>query len=125
MNTSNSKRRRALGGICFGIGYILSPFTWWNDAFVNIPLAWLLATLAVRSLGDRVSFVVLFAACYIATNIAGLVLMHQGAAKATAARRGGLLSRLNGAFLGIGVIVCMLLMRGMAFKPAALLQLVR
>ena len=38
------KRRLGAGIIAF-IGYILSPLSWWNDTFINLPLAWLFASL--------------------------------------------------------------------------------
>ena len=32
----------------FFVGWILSPFTFWNDAFVNIPLSYVAASLLAR-----------------------------------------------------------------------------
>ncbi len=30
-------------GIVAVVGYLLSPLSWWNDLFVNVPLAYLFA----------------------------------------------------------------------------------
>ena len=58
------------------IGYLLSPLSWWNDLFVNVPLAlafaWLISLL----------FPAAFAACFVLgywlTNVLGLILLHKG-----------------------------------------------
>ncbi|ABN70569.1 hypothetical protein Smar_1480 [Staphylothermus marinus F1] len=57
----------------FLAGYILSPLSWWNDLFINIPLAYLFAVL-IHSL-IRIDFAILFSAGYALTNIAGIILM--------------------------------------------------
>ncbi len=59
----------------FIVGYILSPFTFWNDAFVNIPIAYAAALLAALLAGPQV-FPAVFFAAYLATNVAGLLMMH-------------------------------------------------
>jgi hypothetical protein len=70
-------KRKISGSVLATIGYLLSPLSWWNDAFVNIPLALLFAWL--------VSFVYkpVFGAGliigYWLTNVLGLVLLHKGA----------------------------------------------
>ncbi len=61
--------------IVFVIGYILSPASWWNDAFVNIPLAYLIAWLVSR-LFPTASFPWLFGGAYLATNVLGMIMMH-------------------------------------------------
>ncbi len=66
-------------GVLFLVGYILSPLTWWNDVFVNIPLAYAMAYLLTLLLG-RELFPALFAASYLATNALGFLLMHMGVA---------------------------------------------
>ena len=58
----------------FFIGWILSPFTFWNDTFVNIPLAYLFANILNGLL--RMRFVTLVLVCYWATNIIGLAIMY-------------------------------------------------
>ena len=59
------------------IGYMLSPLSWWNDAFVNVPLA--LAFAWVVSAFYRPAFGVAWVIGYWLTNILGLVLMQKGA----------------------------------------------
>src|SRR5579871_3379486 len=34
-----SWKRKTAGGVLAFVGYMLSPLSWWNDAFVNVPLA--------------------------------------------------------------------------------------
>ena len=59
----------------FIAGYILSPISFWNDAFVNIPIAYAAASLASMIAGPGV-FPAAFFTAYLATNIAGLLMMH-------------------------------------------------
>ena len=75
------KWRVQLGGrlgwsIVATIGYILSPLSWWNDGFVNIPMSLLAAKLISSIL--PVGFIAAFYASYAATNIAGIILLHLG-----------------------------------------------
>jgi len=69
------------GGL-FTIGYLLSPLSWWNDLYLNFPIAYGLAWLV--SLIDKQFFTVALIGFYWLTNIAGLILMHKGLAPATA-----------------------------------------
>ena len=62
------------------IGYILSPLSWWNDVFVNLPLAYLFASLV--SLVSQRLFGPALVAGYWLTNIAGLLLLARGSAQA-------------------------------------------
>ncbi len=71
-------RTRLKGGIRAVIGYILSPLSWWNDAFVNLPLAWLFASLV--SLASHRLFVPAMILGYWLTNVAGLLLLARGTA---------------------------------------------
>lgn len=57
----------------FLAGYILSPLSWWNDLFINIPLAYLFAVLIYSLV--RIDFAILFSTGYALTNIAGIILM--------------------------------------------------
>ena len=70
------------GGILGVIGFLLSPLSWWNDAFVNLPLAvgfgWLVALV------HRPAFEPAVVVGYWLTNIAGLMLMHKGIATVAA-----------------------------------------
>ena len=59
------------------IGYMLSPLSWWNDLFVNVPLA--LAFAWIISLFWRPGFRLSFVAGYWLTNVVGLVLLQKGA----------------------------------------------
>ena len=68
--------RRLGSGIVAFIGYLLSPLSWWNDAFINLPLAWLFASLV--SLASHRLFAPAMILGYWLTNIAGLLLMAQG-----------------------------------------------
>lgn len=69
---------RVAGGSAIAfLGYILSPASWWNDAFVNIPIAYVAASIAAMLNSDL--FAPAFATSYLLTNILGFVLMHTGA----------------------------------------------
>ena len=71
------KRVRLLrGGLLVAVGYILSPLSWWNDAFVNLPIAYSFAFLC-GLVYDKL-FTPALVAGYWFTNIAGLLLMHYG-----------------------------------------------
>ncbi len=70
-------KRKISGGILATIGFLLSPLSWWNDAFVNIPLALLFAWLV--SCIYKPAFVASLIIGYWLTNVIGLVLMHKGA----------------------------------------------
>lgn len=70
-------KRKISGGILATIGYLLSPLSWWNDAFVNIPLALVFAWLV--SFLYQPAFTASLIVGYWLTNVLGLVLMHKGA----------------------------------------------
>jgi len=58
----------------FFFGWLLSPLTFWNDAFINIPLAYLCASLFIRIVPANFAFqVILF---YWLSNGLGLLLMY-------------------------------------------------
>jgi uncharacterized membrane protein len=76
---SHGYRKLFSGGILGVIGYLLSPLSWWNDAFINIPIAYGFAWLI--SLLDRPLFVPALIFFYWVTNIAGFVLLHKGIEK--------------------------------------------
>lgn len=71
--------RRIWWGGVFIIGFALSPVSWWNDAVVNIPIAYLTAQLL--ALIDQRIFLLVFAGMYWVTNMVGMALMHIGAKK--------------------------------------------
>lgn len=60
------------------IGFMLSPLTWWNDLFINWPLAYFLAS-ATNCFAPSLFEPALYLS-YLATNILGLYLMHRGIA---------------------------------------------
>lgn len=64
------------GGIVALIGYILSPLSWWNDAVVNLPLAYAFGSLC--ALFNRELFLPATVFGYWLTNVAGFILMHHG-----------------------------------------------
>ena len=72
-------KRKISGGVLATIGFMLSPLSWWNDAFVNIPLAlgfaWLVSFLY------QPAFTASLVLGYWLTNVLGLVLLHKGARK--------------------------------------------
>ena len=55
---------------------MLSPLSWWNDAFVNLPLA--LAFAWIVSLFCRPAFGAAVVIGYWLTNVLGFVLMQKG-----------------------------------------------
>ncbi|MFM1767697.1 MAG: hypothetical protein RJA22_226 [Verrucomicrobiota bacterium] len=64
------------------IGFLLSPLSWWNDLFVNVPLAlgfaWLVALVYPPA------FTAAAVVGYWLTNVLGFVLMHRGLRQARA-----------------------------------------
>jgi len=72
-------KRKVTGGILAFVGFMLSPLSWWNDLFVNVPLA--LAFAWVVSLINERAFEASFVLGYWLTNVLGFVLMHKGGQK--------------------------------------------
>lgn len=58
----------------FFIGWLLSPLTFWNDAFVNIPISYLCASIAVRCI--KVDFLFLVLVFYWLSNGFGVLMMY-------------------------------------------------
>ena len=58
------------------VGYLLSPLSWWNDLYLNIPLAYGGALMV--SLLYKPAFLPAFVGFYWLTNAAGFALMHKG-----------------------------------------------
>jgi len=69
-------RRGTKNGFLVTLGYILSPLSWWNDAFVNLPIAYAFAYL-FRPLSESLFYPCLVVG-YWSTNVLGFVLMHKG-----------------------------------------------
>ncbi len=57
------------------IGFILSPLSFWNDLFINVPLSWICA-LPVAFF-YRPAFPFMFSVAYIATNVVGMWMMDK------------------------------------------------
>jgi hypothetical protein len=57
----------------FFIGWMLSPLTFWNDVFLNIPISYLCASLAVRFIKADFLFLVLI--FYWISNGFGILMM--------------------------------------------------
>ena len=57
----------------FFVGWVLSPFTTWNDLFVNIPLSYVIANFLYAFF--RLPFRRLLVGAYILTNLLGIILM--------------------------------------------------
>lgn len=72
-------KRKITGGFLALVGYMLSPLSWWNDAFVNLPLALVFAWAV--SFFYKPAFEVSLIVGYWLTNVLGFVLMHKGAQK--------------------------------------------
>lgn len=63
----------------FFIGWLLSPATFWNDAFVNIPISYICAGLFVKSYHTDFLFTVLV--FYWLSNILGICIMYISGAR--------------------------------------------
>jgi hypothetical protein len=72
-------KRRFQGSALAIIGFLLSPLSWWNDLFINVPLA--VGFAWIVSLFYRPAFQVAVVIGYWLTNVLGFVLMHKGARK--------------------------------------------
>ncbi len=70
-------KRKISGGLLAVAGYMLSPLSWWNDAFVNLPLALVFAWAV--SFFYKPAFAASLVVGYWLTNVAGFVMMHKGA----------------------------------------------
>jgi hypothetical protein len=72
-------KRKISGGFLVIVGYILSPLSWWNDLYVNIPLSYGFALIVSRF--NEAAFLAAFIGFYWLTNAAGFALMHKGAGR--------------------------------------------
>jgi len=57
-------------------GYLLSPLSFWNDLFINFPIAYVFGMLF--GLFSQKLFLTGLIAGYWLSNIAGFVLLHKG-----------------------------------------------
>jgi len=65
--------KNALKRATFFLGWLLSPLSSWNDAIVNIPLAYVLSIVVIKTFHS--DFVITLLAAYWFTNILGIVMM--------------------------------------------------
>ena len=70
-------KRKLRGSALAFIGYMLSPLSWWNDMFVNVPLALVFAWIV--SAFYKPAFAPALVIGYWLTNVFGFILMHKGA----------------------------------------------
>jgi len=70
-------KRKVSGSVLAVVGYMLSPLSWWNDMFVNVPLALVFAWIV--SAFYKPAFTPALVLGYWLTNVLGFVLMHKGA----------------------------------------------
>ena len=75
-STYMKTNQKLYGGILGAIGFLLSPLSWWNDLFVNFPIAYVCAC-AVNLL-FKGAFLGAFIVSYWLTNVLGFVLLQKG-----------------------------------------------
>jgi hypothetical protein len=68
--------RSIAGCLVAFIGWLLSPATWWNDAFINIPIAWFFASILEGIFPGSFKFSIFI--FYWLTNFLGVVLVGIG-----------------------------------------------
>jgi hypothetical protein len=69
-------RHRLVDVVLVTGGFILSPLSWWNDAVVNVPLAYLFSL--PFSLVSNTLFLPSFLLGYWLSNLLGFLMMHWG-----------------------------------------------
>ncbi|MCX8014994.1 MAG: hypothetical protein N2748_03145 [candidate division WOR-3 bacterium] len=79
INSFKIKPNIKKGGILLTIGFLLSPLSWWNDTFINLPIAYLIGVLF--GIISKRLFLPATVVGYWLTNIVGLILMHAGTQK--------------------------------------------
>lgn len=115
---------RIRGGILATVGYLLSPLSWWNDLFVNIPLAYLFASLV--SLASCRLFAPGMVVGYWLTNIIGLFMLHRGGSELLA--KPGSPSRRKRIWIDLAIgtgytaLIALLAFTGILKPPALLLR---
>ncbi|MCX5686602.1 MAG: hypothetical protein NTW09_03990 [Candidatus Omnitrophica bacterium] len=82
----------------FFLGWMLSPFSLWNDAFVNIPLSYIMANLEFRFV--HINFLTLVLIFYWISNGLGIALMYLSGKKLVDEKRG-----VVGGLLSLGVTI--------------------
>ncbi|MFM2062878.1 MAG: hypothetical protein RLZZ507_2548 [Cyanobacteriota bacterium] len=69
--------KKLRGSLFVGIGYMLSPLSWWNDVFFNLPIALLFGYLVSWAKPDW--FLPFTIMGYWLSNVLGIVMMQMGA----------------------------------------------
>lgn len=82
------KRQVLKSGILGFIGFLLSPLSWWNDIFVNVPLAYVFSYVVCALINifvdvQKIIFVAFFILGYFITNLIGFLLLHYSIANLT------------------------------------------
>jgi hypothetical protein len=72
----NIKKSRLAHLLLAGIGFILSPLSWWNDLVVNIPMAYIFS-YPFAFINEKL-FLPSFILGYWLTNLLGFLLLHWG-----------------------------------------------
>jgi len=68
--------KKSKGTVLVGLGYLLSPLSWWNDLFFNLPIAYGFAYLFNWIFVD--AFFILTVIGYWLSNILGILMMQWG-----------------------------------------------
>ena len=95
-------KHKVAGGILAFIGFMLSPLSWWNDLFVNVPLALAFAWLV--SWFYKPAFAPSLVVGYWLTNVLGFILMHKGAQKVLSEKQSRYSWRDLGRDIGISLL---------------------
>lgn len=69
--------KKIKGFLFLGVGYMLSPLSWWNDLFFNLPIAYFFGYLA-SSISPHL-FLPFTIIGYWISNILGILMMQIGA----------------------------------------------
>ena len=69
-------KRHLFDSIQVAVGYILSPLSWWNDPFINVPISY--AFSYPFTLIDKQFFLPTFILGYWLSNLLGLLMLHRG-----------------------------------------------
>ena len=113
-------RQKVGGGIMAMVGFLLSPLSWWNDLFINVPIALVFAWGI--SLFYKPAFEPALIVGYWLTNVAGFILMHKGARRMLAGEpkpysRPDLLRDVGISLLYTGLLVLLIELK--VLKPAS------
>lgn len=69
--------KKLWSGFVVGLGYMLSPLSWWNDLFFNLPIAYVFGYAVSWIHGSW--FIPGTAVGYWISNVLGIVMMQWGA----------------------------------------------